>query len=520
MAHPDKTDWKFAGFKVQAFFRAACHLTSSLLIGASCFIITSMLLPQAGSNGLVSVQHPILSDKKKSLARDFHILKGEPDEIGEIGEIGEIIVESFPVSEQLESQVEFWKDIFTVYGTNQVVIHDRWYIDVIFEVVERKGKKSGLEKVRNAIKKNRLILESMAAKWNTPLDMNQDELAFYKLYMNVDENSRFLKKDAHLRVHAQQGQAESIKKGIIYSGFYMDSIVKTFSEYDLPVELTCLPLIESAFNPYSVSSVRAVGLWQIMPATGRQFGLNIGFPIDERRDTASSTIAAAKLLSHNYEVLQSWPLAITAYNFGLGGMAKAMRAVESDLLGDVIQCYDSPRFSYASRNFYAEFIAAVHTYKNRDKYFDNIQIGEHRNFTRFKIPEYVAFDTLEKYCGLKISDIKILNPALHKSVFHPKKFIPKNYVLNIPQEYKNIFASKYESIPKSERFVYLSSREKHRIRKKETLSGIARRYNTTVKELRRLNSLSNPRRIRAGQVLKIPGKYVSLADQLKAKQAG
>ena len=134
MAHPDKTDRKSAGFRFRAFFRAVCYMVSSLLIGASCFVITSMLMPQAVSNELVSVQYPILPDKKETLSKKIHLFKDEPDEI---------IVESFPVSEQLESQVEFWKDVFTIYGTNQVVIHDRWYIDVIFEVVERKGKKSG-----------------------------------------------------------------------------------------------------------------------------------------------------------------------------------------------------------------------------------------------------------------------------------------------------------------------------------------------------------------------------------------
>lgn len=110
--------------------------------------------------------------------------------------------------------------------------------------------------------------------------------------------------------------------------------------------------------PRARSKAGAVGLWQFIKATGKRY-LTITRRRDDRRDPIRATEAAARLLKHNYEALGSWPLAITAYNHGKEGMLAARVAVGSSAIEDIISGYTGPRFGFASRNFYAEFLAAL-----------------------------------------------------------------------------------------------------------------------------------------------------------------
>ena len=165
------------------------------------------------------------------------------------------------------------------------------------------------------------------------------------------------------RVKAQRGVKERTAAGLKRSNRYIAQMQQIFRERGLPVELTYLPLIESSFNINARSHAGALGMWQFMPATGRQY-MQVNRAIDERRDPIESTRAAASFLKQAYELLGKWPLAITAYNFGPAGMARAVAEVGSDNLVDVIQKYNHPHFGYPPKNFYAEFLAAVEIGKN------------------------------------------------------------------------------------------------------------------------------------------------------------
>ena len=109
-------------------------------------------------------------------------------------------------------------------------------------------------------------------------------------------------------------------------------------------------------------------MWQFMPETGKKF-MRVDTAVDERRDPMASTRAAARLLKENYRLLGNWPLAITAYNHGTEGIFRGIKAVGSDDLVDLIRSYQSPTFGFASKNFYAEFLAVVEIATNSDSYF-------------------------------------------------------------------------------------------------------------------------------------------------------
>ena len=142
----------------------------------------------------------------------------------------------------------------------------------------------------------------------------------------------------------------------------------------LPPELAALPHVESSFDPTAYSKVGAAGLWQFMRSTGRRF-LRIDSTVDERLDPFRETEAAAQLLSYNYRLLGSWPLAITAYNHGAEGMRRARDELGTDDIARIVHDYHSPSFGFASRNFYVSFLAALDGLAGRRALFRQAQSG-------------------------------------------------------------------------------------------------------------------------------------------------
>jgi membrane-bound lytic murein transglycosylase D len=114
-------------------------------------------------------------------------------------------------------------------------------------------------------------------------------------------------------------------------------------EQGLPVELTRLPLIESGFELHARSHVGAAGIWQFMPRTGRLF-MRVDTLVDERRDPIAATRGAARFLRRLHDRLGTWPLAITAYNHGPTGVARAVRGLGTRDIGTIVSRYDGPAF--------------------------------------------------------------------------------------------------------------------------------------------------------------------------------
>jgi membrane-bound lytic murein transglycosylase D len=173
------------------------------------------------------------------------------------------------------------------------------------------------------------------------------------------------------RIHTQRGVKERFRAGVIRSGRYVESFQKIMEDHDAPATLALLPLVESSYENVT-SSAAAVGVWQFTRATSGKY-LQVSRRVDERLDPVKSAHAAAKLLKDNYDALGSWPLAITAYNHGRGGMLRAKEAHGSDL-PTIINEYRGPVFGYASMNFYAEFLAATEVYERRREYFGPLEL--------------------------------------------------------------------------------------------------------------------------------------------------
>jgi membrane-bound lytic murein transglycosylase D len=268
----------------------------------------------------------------------------------------------------LESRVEFWKKVFTHYGADDIIIHDRVHVNLIYDIADESSVGSKTSAVKLALLEIRENLE-------TPGDVS---LAAKQIHTSIVESGLPVTVSSldHLidNIHTQRGIRERFREGIIRSGRYTEDFQTIFEQAGIPVEVALLPLVESSFENRAFSKAGAAGIWQFMRSTGRLY-LKVTSRLDERLDPIKATRAATRLLNDNYRALGSWPLAITAYNHGKGGMLRAREAHGSDIT-EIIANYRGKTFGYASMNFYAEFLAAVDVYRNYPQYFGELTLDK------------------------------------------------------------------------------------------------------------------------------------------------
>jgi membrane-bound lytic murein transglycosylase D len=266
-------------------------------------------------------------------------------------------------SDGLEQRVDFWKKIYTQYGADDVVIHDRVYVNLVYDVATDATQNEKAANVKSALREIQANLDS-PENLSAPAAAVKQTIVAQGLTLTPS-----LIDDLLDNVHAQQGVKERFRDGVIRSGRYIEQFRQIMTNQGVPAELALLPLVESSFQNVR-SKAGAVGVWQFTSGTGRSY-LRITSKVDERLDPVRSSEAAARLLRDNYAALGAWPLAITAYNHGRGGMLAAQKEHGSDL-PTIIDEYRGPVFGYASMNFYSEFLAAVDIYNNYPQYFGEL----------------------------------------------------------------------------------------------------------------------------------------------------
>ncbi|HSB70548.1 MAG TPA: transglycosylase SLT domain-containing protein [Candidatus Methylomirabilis sp.] len=268
----------------------------------------------------------------------------------------------FPKPATLQANVEFWKQIYAEYGVGDFVLHDRENLRIIYDVVRIEGvtnecraaaaAKPEIQRLRD---KYAGILERLA-QGVAPEEVGPEGTRV-ALAWGCPCPPEVLRRAA-TNIRVQQGLRQKVQDGMKRARGLLPQILSILRRHNVPEELAALPMVESTFNPKAKSKAGAVGLWQFIRSTGKRY-LTIKGRRDDRRDPILATDAAARLLKHNYAALGSWPLAITAYNHGQEGMLAARAAVGSSAIEEIVEHYTGPRFGFASRNFYAEFLAAL-----------------------------------------------------------------------------------------------------------------------------------------------------------------
>ncbi|MGE5306431.1 MAG: transglycosylase SLT domain-containing protein [Alphaproteobacteria bacterium] len=370
----------------------------------------------------------------------------------------------FPLLPGLENAVEFWKRIFTEYSLSQLVFFDNSDMSKIYEVMD--------------------IGE--ASRTQAYIDGERARIAAAN-EVDID------------RVKAQRGVKERTMEGLKRSGRYIAQMQQIFKERNLPVELTYLPLVESSYDLTARSFVGALGIWQFMPGTGRQF-MRVNKLVDERRDPIESTRAAASLLAQNYQALGNWPLALTAYNYGAGGLARAVEEIGSDNLVDLIRNYQHPYWGFAPKNFYAEFLAAVDIARNVEQYFPELELHPPTMIQEVEVKKATSVAALARSRGMTQQQLLAWNHALSPKT----KLIPAGYRLKLPVDAKAepIAIAAMPSVQSRPRVQTQVVR--HRVKPGETLFRIARRYGASVERILQANGLRRSHLLRVGMTLLIP----------------
>ena len=279
----------------------------------------------------------------------------------------------FPKPGDLEPAVDFWRKTYAVWQRSEVAFHDDRFMDVVYEVMTLPGyvaegltpqQKQAMEERRSFWKAQLTSLESKL-RYNLPLDPIDRNL-IAKLESTGKPLTTVIT-GAGDRVRAQRGTRERFKRGLEISGRYNLQFRKMFRDAGLPEELAYLPHVESSFQPAARSSAGAVGMWQFTKGAAKTF-MPGNDKIDQRLDPFASASGAVRYLSYAYGKLGDWPSALTSYNHGIGGMKRAHNRMGRDFVR-IVQEYDGPAFGFASRNYYAQFLAAREICNDPEHFF-------------------------------------------------------------------------------------------------------------------------------------------------------
>ena len=262
----------------------------------------------------------------------------------------------------------------------------------------------------------------------------------------------------------------------------------------MPEELIYLAMIESGLNPKAYSKAKASGMWQFIYSTGKQYGLNRDWYMDERRDPVKATHAACKYLKDLYKRFDNWNLAIAAYNCGEG---RVLRASKLHQTYDFWQLHSLPR---ETRNYIPYFLSAAIIAKYPEKYGFKKETSDPFLYEIVELEKSADIAVLARVAGLKPSVLRDYNPELRQSATPTVE----NYPLKLPMGTKENFLSAWNAIPSDERFA--PQFIVHRVRYGESLWTISKKYNISIHDLAGVNKIRNKNRVKVGQKLNVPLK--------------
>lgn len=297
------------------------------------------------------------------------------------------------------------------------------------------------------------------------------------------------------------------------SNFYMPIFEDALEAYQLPLELKYLPIIESALNPGATSKAGAGGLWQFMPTTGKRYGLEITSLIDDRRDPVKASYAAARMLRSLYEIFGDWTLVIASYNCGPGNVSKAIKRAGGEK--DYWKIY--PYLPSETRGYVPAFIAANYVMNYYCEH--NICPASTRlpmGTDTIVVSRDVYMEQISDVCGISMEELKALNPQ-YRTTKIPGNASPCNLRMPMEAIHKfiesgdTVYTHRLSELNKRRSVVEVNEKAASqstkgtkyvKVRRGDTLGGIASKNRTTVAKIKRLNGLKGTN-IRVGQRLRV-----------------
>ncbi|MGE4133175.1 MAG: lytic transglycosylase domain-containing protein [Bdellovibrionales bacterium] len=422
-------------FQLRAHFNL--FLVASLLVSWSSFAFESFPLTQLPEIepplSAPRSQPPTPEERHRRAVRKQMVLTDAQDRISE----------EFSVPPLLAERVSFWFDIYTVYGEAHHIIHHARYPWLIYRVYDARAiinngkgplwlrRKRATDGANREMAKIRRALLRLS-KRKSFRHMNNMEVALNKLLSVVPGRRQKVFREAAENIRSQLGQKDFFVSGLQVSTRYLPHMESEFRARQLPTELTRLPFVESSFNTKAYSKVGASGIWQIMPETGKSY-LRVDSDVDERNSPLKATAAAARILRSYARQFGSWPLAVTAYNNGSGNLQKALKAAQSRDLGVVIERYHRGEFKFASSNFFACFLAALHAEKYQDALFPNLLREPKQRHEMIRLGRSMRAARVVKMSNVDRSTLLDFNPDLNRAVRKNVR-LPRGLKIYVPDK--------------------------------------------------------------------------------------
>lgn len=327
-------------------------------------------------------------------------------------------------------------------------------------------------------------------QWEEPLQRRPGAYGSIPLVLNesVEKNLEYF----------QHGIPERFQSYLDRFHHYQDLVEPVFRELGLPLELMYLSLVESGFNPRAFSRSRASGPWQFMKGTGRVYGLDVDWYLDERRDPIKSTVAAAHHLRDLYDQFGSWPLALAAYNAGSG---KISRAIKKTGTRDFWTIRRSRHIKRETKEYVPRFIAATLIAQNPTAYGFKNPEGERHEFEEVLITKRIHLSAVTQQTGIPVEELQRLNPELRRSIV-PSLNGP-GYYLKVPLGMASLVEEHHPRLA-----VWTQPppppTEWYQVRRGDSLSVVAKRFGMKVSQLKAMNNLRS-NIIRVGTKLRVRG---------------
>lgn len=283
------------------------------------------------------------------------------------------------------------------------------------------------------------------------------------------------------------------------SSRYLPMIQEQLRDAGLPTDLAYLAMIESGFNERAYSQARAVGIWQFIQSTARNYGLEINTYVDERRDPIKSTQAAVAYLGDLYSEFGSWYLAVAAYNAGEG---KIRRAIEKYNTNDFWEIAQGRYLKLETKRYVPKLIAAIIIAKNPQKYgFSDVAYEPELAYETVPVPRWTSFKAVALACDMEPEELKQYNTELRKEFTPPDNGA---YPFKVPAGRK---VQVEKNLPRVQAVVSTGFKT-HTVKSGETLARVCRKYGLTKTVILKSNNLRSSG-LQPGQRLRIPYQTVA-----------
>jgi membrane-bound lytic murein transglycosylase D len=305
-----------------------------------------------------------------------------------------------------------------------------------------------------------------------------------------------------------------MEAGLQRSGRYRQMVEKIFKEERVPQDLMWLAQAESVWKPRALSRAAAKGIWQFVPSTGTQYGLNQTAWVDDRSHPEKATRAAARYLRFLHDHFAGdWLLAMAAYN---SGENRVDATVARCGYADFWEMYKRGLLPQETRNYVPIILAITIVSKNQKRYGFDIKTDPTLNYDIYEVPGQTDLKVVADLLGAPYETVEEMNPELRRGTSPPGQVYP----IRLPKGTKKQFEIAYAALPEDKRVrkvviprddiadgyrpAYRVQVASYQVRKGDTLASLARRNKVSVKEIARLNRMSSRGELRKGQTVKIP----------------